>query len=426
MTFPLIKLTLLGLCTGLLAVQLALPLNITEMTLGFLSVRAIASTPVSQAAMITPQQALERIFTASEIQANWFAPSFLQQISVAQLEGVLSQVTQGLGDYQGVVETEAGFDVKFERGTVPAQLQLDGNNQIISLFFQPAALPLSLEQATSAIQNVPYPASLLVLKNNTEQATVNADVPLAIGSAFKLAVLAALQNRIQAGELSWDTVVGLQPAWKSLPSGMLQDWPAGTALTLDTLATLMIAISDNTATDALIDIVGRETLEALTPRNQPFLTTRDFFALKNPANADWLERYRQGNLSEKRQVLEATPTLPLPQESLFAGNPVSLDVEWFFTGQELCQLMEQVAPLSAMRVNPGVANPANWQSVAFKGGSEPGVLNLTTWLKDSADNTYCIVTTWNNADQALDELSLSQFHQGILSGLKDSEEIVRL
>jgi beta-lactamase class A len=232
-------------------------------------------------------------------------------------------------------------------------------------------------------------------------------------------VLAALQNQIQAGELTWDSVVELQPEWKSMPSGMLQDWPATSTLTVETLAILMISISDNTATDALISLVGRENIEALTPRNQPFLTTREFFALKNPVNAAWLQRYLRGDLEQKRQILREVPELPLPSASLFTGEPISPDIEWFFSGRELCQLIEQVAPLSAMQVNSGVANPADWQAIAFKGGSEPGVLNLTTWLQDDEGDKYCVTTTWNNPDQALDETALSQFHQSILAGLKN-------
>ncbi len=405
-------------CTLLLLLQ---PDSLPKMGLPQ-SIALLATMPhaahIAQAPVMSPQQALERLFTTPEIQADWFTPAFLQQVSATQIQGVISQITQNLGEYQSVAETEAGFEVRFEHGTVPAQIELDSNGQITSLFFQPAITPISPEEAASAIQEAPYSASLLILKNGEEQANVSADQPLAVGSAFKLAALAALQEQVQTEELSWDTVVELQPEWKSLPSGILQDWPIGSALTIETLATLMISISDNTATDALINIVGRENIEALTPRNQPFLTTREFFTLKNPANASWLERYRAGDLDTQQQVLTEVPNLPLPAASVFAGDPISLDVEWFFTGQELCQLIEQVAPLSAMRVNPGVANPADWQQVAFKGGSEPGVLNLTTWLVDQAGDTYCVTTTWNNPDQALDETALSQFHQGAIAGLK--------
>ena len=44
----------------------------------------------------------------------------------------------------------------------------------------------------------------------------------------------------------------------SLPSGITQSWPAGSPVTLQTLATLMISISDNTATDTLVTLERRK------------------------------------------------------------------------------------------------------------------------------------------------------------------------
>ncbi len=257
------------------------------------------------------------------------------------------------------------------------------------------------------------------LSSTVDLAAVNADEPLAVGSAFKLAVLAALENQIDEGTQQWNRVVSLQAEWKSLPSGMLQDWPDGTQLTLDTLATLMISISDNTATDALIDVVGRDTVEALAPHNQPLLTTKEAFILKNPENARLLRRYKFGNASARRRVLQQVDDRPLPGKSLFANAPIAPEVEWFFTTRELCSLMASVEDLDAMQVNPGVASAREWERIAFKGGSEPGVLNLTTGLRDAQGNSYCVSATWNSPDQPLDEGVLTQFYESLIAGLKE-------
>jgi hypothetical protein len=32
-------------------------------------------------------------------------------------------------------------------------------------------------------------------------------------------------------------------------------------------------------------------------------------------------------------------------------------------------------------INPGAAKKSDWDRVAYKGGSEPGVLSMTTWLE---------------------------------------------
>lgn len=76
----------------------------------------------------------------------------------------------------------------------------------------------------------------------------SADLRLALGSAFKLYLLGALAEDVASGRYKWDTVTRLDPARRSWPSGMTQKWPAGAPVTLATLATLMISISDNTAT----------------------------------------------------------------------------------------------------------------------------------------------------------------------------------
>lgn len=373
--------------------------------------------PVQQIQTMTPETVLERLFTTDQVLADWFTEEFLRQVPLAGMQPILNDIKATLGQFQRVEATENGYLVRFERGQVPAQIGLNARNQIAMLWFQPPETPLTLEEAIAEIATFPGDASLLIRHNQRDLAAVNADMPLGVGSAFKLAVLMGLRSAIAAGDASWEQVVTLQPEWKSLPSGLLQDWPNGSSLTLETLATLMISISDNTATDSLIHWLGRETIEPRSSRNQPFLTTRDFFALKNPANADLLERYRQGSTAQRRQLLPDLATAPLPDAELFNGNPIALDVEWQFTTRALCDLMAQVQDLPLMSVNPGVANPQDWQRIAFKGGSEPGILNLTTWLQNQAGDSYCVAATWNDPTQPLNETELTGFYRSVLNEL---------
>ncbi len=92
-------------------------------------------------------------------------------------------------------------------------------------------------------------------------------------------------------------------------------------------------------------------------------------------------------------------------------------MEWFFTAEELCELIEQVADLPLMNINPGVANAQNWQRVAFKGGSEPGVINMTTWLQGKNGKNYCVVATWNNSDASLEESKFMALYSGVVAQL---------
>jgi beta-lactamase class A len=372
-----------------------------------------------QQTQITPTNAIERLFTSPQIQAEWFDPSFLSQIPLTQVQQIVDGIQSELGPFQSVQAEGESYTVVMAKGKVTTEIVLNNRGQILGLLFQPQSNAITLPAAIEQLQTFPGQVNLLVLEGNTELAAFNADPPLAVGSAFKLAVLAALRQQIEAGQRSWDDVVELQAQDKSLPSGLLQTWYEGALLTLQSLATLMISISDNTATDALIRIVGRESIESLADRNRPFLTTQEFFTLKDPQNAALLQRYREGNEAQRRQVLAEVAELPLPHPSIFAGEPLAIDVEWFFTPRELCTLMQQVADLPLMSVNPsGLVTSNDWSKVSYKGGSEPGVINLTTWLQAKNGKTYCVVATWNNPEAALAEERLLTLYSGIIEELK--------
>lgn len=173
-------------------------------------------------------------------------------------------------------------------------------------------------------------------------------------------------------------------------------------MTLETLATLMISQSDNTAADVLMHTLGRDAIEALGPRNRPFLTTREWAVLKDPRNRDLLDRYRSGEEGTRRSVLPALAARPLPDAQHYAEQGRAFDLEWYFTGRELCSLINRVSDLPLMAINPGPAIPSDWGRVAYKGGSEPGVMNLTSHLKRRNGGTVCVAATWNS-DQAIDE-----------------------
>lgn len=372
----------------------------------------------STAQSITPKAALERLFTSEALQDEWFTDDFLAEVPTAQLTTILTQITDQLGAYRRVEGDGSPFTVIFARGTATAQIALNEQAQISGLFFSALTPDVgSTDEAVAGFERLPGQVSVIALESAEARAALNADTPLAVGSTFKLAVLSTLQDQIQAGTHAWDEVIVLKPEWKSLPSGILQDWPDGAPLTLQTLATLMISQSDNTATDALIAIVGREAVEAKTERNRPFLTTREAFLLKDSANSQLLDRYLAGDEAGKRAVLRELQGLPLPNADSFSNELTALEVEWFFTARELCKLMAEVQALPLMSVSPGVTDPGKWARVAFKGGSELGVLNLTTWLTAQGGASYCVSAT-QNQDAPIDENAFVSLYSGLVETLR--------
>jgi beta-lactamase class A len=387
-----------------------------------------APTPSSVVPMTTlsPLQVLERLFQTPNISADWFTPEFLAAVPIAQIQQIVNQFKQDLGDFASAVPDGSDYLLNFSRGSVPTKIVLNDKGKIAGLLLSPARQKISsLPEAIAQFKALPGRVSILVQEGSIERASLNPDLALGVGSAFKLAVLDILRSQIAAGKLTWKKVIPLQAQYTSLPSGRLQTWPTGSYLTVQSLAAMMISESDNTATDHLLQLVGRKNVEAIAPQSRPLLMTRELFQLKAKSNQALLEQYRRGSLPQKRSILTQLAKQPLPQVAEFAeAQPKALDVEWFFTPKELCQLMERVKDLPLMAINPGVAKPEDWQKIAYKGGSEPGVLNLTTSIQTKNGKYYCVVATWNH-DRPLDESKFMGLYGGLLDLLKQTDQSPR-
>lgn len=97
---------------------------------------------------------------------------------------------------------------------------------------------------------------------------VNGDLLMPQASSIKIAVLVEVLRQAQTGRLRLDERVEIHKSQFAGGSGALQDFGDGaSALSLRDLAALMMVLSDNTATNILIDRVGmaqvNETLQGL-------------------------------------------------------------------------------------------------------------------------------------------------------------------
>lgn len=372
----------------------------------------------STAFSASPDEALERLMT-QPLDPAWFAPAFLEHVPAEHVKSIIEELTQALGAYERVIEGDEQYLIYFAHGIVPAAISLDPEGRVQGLFIHPPRPRVSrLDEVLAAVRALPGRTALLVASETGVLAAHNEETPLAVGSAFKLAVLAALRDEIDRGQRRWDEVVGLPHEARSLPTGIMQTWPAGSPVTLHTLAALMISLSDNTATDALIHVLGRRAIESYTPRNTPFLTTREAFILKAPENAPLLDRYRQADVDERRRLLEQEiAPLPPPPASAFVSDQVAApDVEWFFSAAELCSLMGRVDDLPLMGINPGIASTQQWERVAYKGGSEPGVLSFVSSLWDREGRRYCVAAVWND-ESPLDEAAFYGMYAALIDVL---------
>jgi beta-lactamase class A len=98
--------------------------------------------------------------------------------------------------------------------------------------------------------------------SETETLSHRADEPVNTASTYKLPLLVHLALSVAEGELSWDLPLRLTDALKSRGSGVLRSLTPGLELPLRDVCHLMIALSDNTATDMIVDRFGLEGANA--------------------------------------------------------------------------------------------------------------------------------------------------------------------
>jgi hypothetical protein len=346
--------------------------------------------------------------------ASWFSASFLSQVSASQVDAVIASLTTALGPYRSVEFTPTKFIAHFAKGTDDVLIHLDADMKIDGLIFKPPAISTSLNDALRTLQRSTGTVSYVIEQGRSQRAALNAATPLAVGSAFKLAVLNALLDEVQHGSRVWSDVVPLQDRWKSLPSGVLRAWPAGTPLTLATYAAEMVSISDNTAADALVRIVGQTALNRYAGDNQPFLTTREMFILKSDGARSIRGMYLTVDSPAGRSgVLMNVDARPLPAAAQLLATP-NLAVEWHYSVLDLCRLMDRVADLPLMSINPGVADPTDFRHVAFKGGSDVGVINLTTMVTTRRGTKLCFSATANDSARDVDEAAFEAAYGAVL------------
>jgi hypothetical protein len=164
----------------------------------------------------------------------------------------------------------------------------------------------------------------------------------------------------------------------------------------------MISISDNTAADSLIHFVGAKAIAPYAGGNDPFLTTREMAIMKSRSGAHLRGMYLTvdspgGRASALRQV----DAMALPAVDTLETTPIPA-VEWHYSVRDLCRLMRRVASLPLMSVNPGVADASDFARVAYKGGSDAGILNLTTAVTTHRGTQFCFSATVN-ATTTVDE-----------------------
>lgn len=365
--------------------------------------------------------------------ATYFTPEFLAAVPPAQLNAISASLASQHGAPQAVDRVEAAeawrgvVYIRFERSVGQFEMLIDPTQggRVSGLRITGfSAISDSFPKVAAEVAALPGTTSLVVAqldtKSPTELLAVNPDQPFAIGSTFKLYILAELADQIHSRKRAWDSVVPLSR--RSFSSSATGNWPLGAPVTIHSLAGWMISVSDNGATDTLLAALGRDAVgrklasigNSVAPRNLPFLNTVEAFALKAEDNAELRTAFLAADEAEQHRLLASAAdrlTLDAVTPDSFTGKPLHIDtVEWFASGRDLIRLLDHLRTIPSpearaiMAINPGIGSDAaaRWQYLGYKGGSEPGVISMSFLLQSRAGRWYGVTGSWNNASAPVD------------------------
>jgi beta-lactamase class A len=363
--------------------------------------------------------------------AAHFDAGFLAKVTTPQLNAVFASLgspgaMQLLSVHSSAPSALSGI-VALGTTRYIVQISVDASGLIVGLMFQPDGSTASTWSAIDHQLTTIAPNVSLVAANVSARGTCtavhslhpNAERPL--GSMFKLFVLGAVANAIHDHRVSWSQELTVTAAIKVNGSGTLQDVPAGTQVSVETTAIKMISLSDNTAADMLIKLVGRSAVETQVRKwatkptlDIPFLTVSEAFALKYANYPTMANTYLALPSSRRAAYLASTVDAVAPSAEQSSSAPRAINqFEWFATANDLCRafagLMKLQAepglgPISTVLStnNGGIALSATtWPRIWFKGGSENGVLTLGYLTRDSQGSSYVVIGLTNNPTKVL-------------------------
>lgn len=164
--------------------------------------------------------------------------------------------------------------------------------------------------------------------NSGREIAIDADEPVQTASVIKLAILYNAMADVREGKASWDEKLTLKPGEAVGGSGMLHFFDTPMTVTLKDVLTMMVIVSDNTATNMAIDRFGVDAVNARV----------ESLGLKNT------HLY-------KKVMKPATGPMPADQPKFGLGKT---------TPREMAEIIEQIGECHLRRATPGATGLNGW------------------------------------------------------------------
>ena len=238
----------------------------------------------------------------------------------------------------------------------------------------------------------------------------------AIASGFKVYILGALIDEVNKGKRRSADVMLLRRDLIGPPSSEMASWPVGSPVTLHTYALKMMSISDNTATDHLLYLLGRRRVEKQMQVmghsdpavNRPLLFTREMAMLRDKNAVGRADKWRKLDEAGRRKFLQ-TEIASLHDYEAVDVDPAALDVaEYYATPLDLAHAFDWIRrhtgpndagrPLLQVMGTELKFDRKTWPVVAAKGGAEDQVA-CGNWLLQHKNGKWYTFHAYFNTDK---------------------------
>ena len=313
----------------------------------------------------------------------------------------------------------------------------------------PADMNLTMNQALDKFQTLSSQSSILVAQiddNGICQPMFerNSTQLRATASIFKIWVLAAAAQAYIQGDIELEQPIELVASELAL-AGTINSEPLGTEFSLLEIATLMLGISDNTATDLLHETIGRDLIhevinsigldqvDGLIPLlgiSEQFHLFFSFPLATALTYVNGTELFQLDFLHNQIEPLGPLTTFPYNNQSIV------IDGSWQASPMDICKTFAHLRDLpegsdalklTNIALGAGVAQPEIrnfWNRVWYKGGSllkatnDYVVLTHAWMLERQGQRPYVIIGMANNQSGNIDIFEIQSVLGRILELIK--------
>ena len=260
----------------------------------------------------------------------------------------------------------------------------------------------SLEVQVNAIAAAHHGDVALFAENlkTHETVVISPDTPVQTASVIKLTILYEALEQVRSGKAHFEDKITLTKADQVQGSGVLLFFDAPLSLTLKDVLTMMVVMSDNSATNLVIDHLGIENIDARIAK----LGLKDTYLYKKvftPAPAGVVmpadqKKFGLGKTTAREMATVMTKIVRCELAEL--GSPAQAD------DAKLCQVALKMLHVQFYRSAipryldgmPGVTS----DSIANKTGSLDAVRNDVAAISTKNGMVVISVFTFNNKDHS--------------------------